>query len=75
MSETAIGGNIDREVATCRILVPEGQLHGCGRQVERDCLQEVGTIIDIVIRVETHTLRTVKTGTISSAIARSGGDI
>ena len=69
MSETAIGGNIDREVATSRILVPESQLHRRIRKCKRNSLQEAGAVIGIYIGIETHAFRTIVAGAIGGTIA------
>ena len=52
----SISGNINREVATCRVLPPETQHHGvAGGEVHSRCHQEVGISVAIGIRVETQT--------------------
>ena len=72
----AIGGNIDGEVTTGGILVPEGQFHRSGGQTERNGLQEVGIAVVIEAGVETHAVRTVVAGaaggSVASSIVRSG---
>ena len=69
VGRTAIGGNINGEVATSRILVPESQLHGSVWKCKRNGLQEVGAVIGIYIGIETHAFRTIVAGAIGGTIA------
>ena len=53
VGDTTISGDIYGKIAACRILVPEGQLHGrSGRQAERDGFQEIGVAGTVIPRIE-----------------------
>ena len=72
----AIGRDKYGEVAAHRVLVPEGQLHGCVcGQVEGDALQVVGLTIRWIYRIETHAFRVIMAGAIADAVAPFFGGV